>query len=71
MEQFIELFSLVMNVPKEGLTLETSKDEIGNWDSFSHLRLVSELEEKFEIIIPYGDIPNLKRIGDFLKYLKE
>lgn len=71
MEKLLEIFSMVLRVPKNKLSLEISKAELKSWDSLAHLQLISEIEEKFNISIPFEDIPNLKKIGDFAKYIKE
>jgi acyl carrier protein len=41
--------------------------EYENWDSFAHLRLVSQIEKKFEIQLDLDDAINLNSASDFLK----
>ena len=38
-----------------------------NWDSFAHLRLVSQIEKKFGIELDLDDANNLNSASDFLK----
>ena len=38
-----------------------------NWDSFAHLRLVSQIEKKFGIQLALDDAINLNSASDFLK----
>ena len=38
-----------------------------NWDSFAHLRLVSQIEKKFGIQLDLDDAINLNSASDFLK----
>ena len=41
--------------------------EYENWDSFAHLRLVSQIEKKFGIQLDLDDAINLNSASDFLK----
>ena len=41
--------------------------EYENWDSFAHLRLVSQIEKKFSIQLDLDDAINLNSASDFLK----
>lgn len=50
---FSELFEIKNN------TLEISKDEIIDWDSFNHIKLIQLIEKKFNVTIPIKDIPKL------------
>jgi acyl carrier protein len=46
-------------------------DEIEDWDSLSHIELVTELEEKFEISLAVEDVSRMYTIGDIKKILKK
>ena len=41
-----------------------------NWDSFAHLRLVSQIEKKFGIQLALDDAINLNSASDFLKLIQ-
>ena len=41
--------------------------EYENWDSFAHLRLVSQIEKKFGVQLDLDDAINLNSASDFLK----
>ncbi len=41
--------------------------EYENWDSFAHLRLVSQIEKKFNLQFEFDDSINLNSASDFLK----
>jgi acyl carrier protein len=71
MENLIKLVAKVLNVKIEDLSLESSINDIEEWDSLSHLRLISELEESLGIEIPFDEIKNIKKIGDFLRYFNK
>ena len=46
-------------VDKELIDIESSQDDIDNWDSLNHLDLIVSLEEEFDIVFPIEDIGNL------------
>jgi|TARA_B110000114_G_C14911781_1_gene324874 acyl carrier protein len=53
------IMSDVFGVDKELIGIESSQDDIDNWDSLNHLDLIVSLEEEFDIIFPIEDIGNL------------
>jgi acyl carrier protein len=57
------------NVTPEAITSETTANEIEDWDSFSHMELMSKIETHFNIKIPFTDIMEFNRIGDIVTYL--
>ena len=71
MEKLIELVSEILNLDKESISLETSREKTLAWDSLNHIRLVAEVEEQLNVKIPFEKVPDIKKIGDFLDYVKE
>ena len=53
------IMSDVFGVDKELIDIESSQDDIDNWDSLNHLDLIVSLEEEFDIVFPLEDIVNL------------
>lgn len=54
-----QLMSLVFEVPFESISVDSSSDNIENWDSLRHLNLILALEEEFGISIPDDEVGNL------------
>lgn len=48
------------------VTNETSADDIEEWDSLSHIELISNLEGKFKVRFALGELQDLKNIGDMV-----
>ncbi len=71
MEKLFAIFSRVMKVPAEQLSLKTSRHDLENWDSLAHLQVIAEIEETLSVSIPFEVIAQLTTIGDFAKYVKE
>lgn len=57
------------------ITEGSKADDVEGWDSLTHLSLINELEERFEVEFTLDDVKNSKNIGELLnalmKYLEE
>lgn len=69
MEKLFAIFKEVLEI--ENIGLETSRDDVESWDSFAHLNVVAEVEDRFKIKIPFEDILQIRKVGDFVKYIGE
>lgn len=70
MQDFIIFVASVMGVDPDILTEDTAYGTIKKWDSLMHMRMVMEIEEEYDVEIPIEEIPNLKTIKDFYKYIE-
>ena len=50
---------------------EKQQNDYENWDSFAHLRIVSEIEEKFGIKLDIDDVIYITSASGFLKIIKD
>lgn len=69
-QQIVAILADVFQVALPPMIEELTQDELEAWDSFNHLRLVSELEAMFEITLDDEDIPamtSLQRIKALLQ----
>ncbi len=48
------------------VTSETTADDIEEWDSLSHIRLMVAVERKFKVKFTNSEIESLKRVGDLV-----
>jgi len=51
------------------INTSTTAHDIHDWDSFSHMELMSKIEEHFELKIPFTDIMEFNCVGDIVTYL--
>ena len=52
----IKLEKILKKVFKiEKINLESSMEDISEWDSFAHIQLIISLQEDFKIKIPFND----------------
>ena len=70
MQDFINFIAKVMEVDPSELTEDTAYGTIEKWDSLMHMRMVMEIEDEYGVEIPIEDIPNIKSLKDFYKYVK-
>lgn len=69
MDKLLNLIIEVLEVNPEELSLETTREELEEWDSLGHIQLISEIENQFGVVIPFEEINEIKMVKDFLKYL--
>ena len=70
MQEFLDFIADIMQVDSSELSAETRYEEFRKWDSLMHLRLVMEVEEKYNVEIPIEDIPNIKTLNNLYQFVK-
>ena len=65
---FIDVFE---DVDDSSFDWEKQQSDYENWDSFAHLRLVSEIEEKFNIKLDIDDVVFIRDASGFLKIINQ
>ncbi len=58
-DQLKTIMAEILSLAPDEITEESSMENIENWDSLSHLHLISKLEETFKIKIEPEEILNL------------
>ena len=70
MKEFLDFIAEIMEVDPSELSEDTAYGQFDKWDSLMHLRLVMEIEEKYGIEISINEIPSIKTLKDFYKYIE-
>lgn len=70
MKEFIQFIAGVMEVDPAQLTEDTAYGAIEKWDSLMHMRMVMEIEEEYDVEIPIEEIPNIRTLKDFYRYIE-
>ena len=65
---FIDIFP---DIDESSFNLDKQQNEYENWDSFAHLRIISEIEEKFNIQLDIDDVIYINNASGFLKIIKD
>ena len=70
MQSFLEFIAGILEVDVKEISFETAFNSIPQWDSLMHLRLVAEIEEKYNVEIPIDEVPEIKTLADFYRYIE-
>lgn len=71
MQEFINFIAEIMGVDASTLSEDTAYGQIEKWDSLMHLRLIMEVEDKYDTEIPIDEVPNIKTLRDLYGYIGE
>jgi acyl carrier protein len=63
-EIFEEIICKILLLEKNQIKDNLSREDIEEWDSMTHLVLISDLEQAFDIIFSDDDVVEIKTIGD-------
>ncbi len=71
-EQLLDICADVMDVDRSTITLETTRGELGEFDSLSVIQILAEIEELFQQPVKEETLRETKieKIGDFLNLLE-
>ena len=70
MQDFLNFIAKVMEVDPSEITEGTAYGEHKKWDSLMHMRLVMEVEEEYGTEIPIDEVPEIRTLKDFYKYIE-
>ncbi len=72
-----EIFEKVSRVMKEvfedqnlKVTDLTNAEDIDEWDSLTHIVLISNIEKDFKLRFALGELQTLKNVGDMVKLIQ-
>jgi Acyl carrier protein len=65
-ERFFGVLSSILNVGRESLTPQSSRDTLEEWDSVKHMYVMQALEEEFHIEFTDDEITNLASVSDLM-----
>lgn len=66
LKRISEIFIKLFNDENIILNRETTADDIDGWDSITHLDLIVEVENEFNIEINGFDVMGLRNVGDLI-----
>lgn len=56
----------ILEIDKMRLSKETKIEDIPEWDSLAHIRIIAEIEEEFNIQIPLNKVMDIATIADLI-----
>ncbi|MEJ5351525.1 MAG: acyl carrier protein [Melioribacteraceae bacterium] len=69
--ELILLISQFFQKNMKDINLETTQNDIEEWDSLEHIKLVLEIESKFGVRFPLEIIPKLTSVKNIVEELKK
>lgn len=52
------------------LTDTTTTDDVDGWESITHMMIISEIENQFNIKFKLMDLMNMNNVGDLIRCIK-
>jgi acyl carrier protein len=68
-EKITPVFRKVLNNPSIIIVDELSANNVDNWDSLSHMLLISEIEEVLNIKFKLKELNKMKNVGDLISII--
>jgi acyl carrier protein len=71
MQDFIDFIAEIMEAEPSELNGDTAYNEFEKWDSLMHMRLIMEVEEKYDVEIPIDEVPEIRTLKALYEYTKK
>lgn len=65
------IFREIFNDREIVINNKTTAQDIDNWDSLTHMLLISKIEEEFEIKFKLKELNNLNNVGNLVEIINE
>ena len=69
-EKIASILAEQFGIEQDEITMDTSFEDLGA-DSLDVVELTMALEEEFGVTIADEELPNMKTVGDLVKYLED
>ena len=66
LEKLNEIFRDVFDDDSITVTEETTSSDIEDWDSLTHITLISEVEDEFDIKFAMKEVVGMKNVGEMV-----
>lgn len=66
-EDIKELFADTLDVDEDVVSEETGRESLENWDSLNHLRLVTALEQEYDISLTMDEINSMNTFAKIVE----
>jgi|APSaa5957512535_1039671.scaffolds.fasta_scaffold15609_2 acyl carrier protein len=68
-KKVLKIFSILMDVPIKNLNKNSNPDTVENWDSLSHVKMIMEIESKFNIDLLPDEALEIFSLNDAIKII--
>jgi acyl carrier protein len=70
LEELQAIFRDIFDQPKLVITRESNASTVEDWDSLTHVNLVTAIEKRYKIKFALGELQELKNVGDMIDLVK-
>lgn len=70
LQELNTIFRDVFDDPSVTLTMQTTAQDIPEWDSMNHITIVVETEKRFGLKFKTAEIEELKNVGDLVHLIR-
>jgi acyl carrier protein len=71
LEDVQQIFRDIFDDEKLVVVEKTNADEIEDWDSLAHIRLIVAIEKHFLIKFAFGELQALKNVGEMVALIEK
>lgn len=71
LNQVSEIIREILELPDLNVTMETSAQEVDEWDSMTHIQLITAIEAKYKVRFALGELQSLKNVGDMVGLIQK
>lgn len=61
----------VFDLPQLVVTPNLTAQDVEEWDSIAHIRVVVAIEQKFKVKFALGELQSLQNVGDMLRLIEK
>jgi len=70
MDKLKKIFSAVLGVEEEKITMELSPENTPAWDSLNAIVLITEIEKAFNVRFDYEGAMGIKNFGEVVRFVR-
>ncbi len=71
LEKLQVIFQDLFDDDSLSLTMETTADDVEDWDSLMHINLIMTVEKEFGVKFALGEREDMKNIGEMVELIKK
>jgi acyl carrier protein len=65
------IFRDIFDQPDLVITRESNASTVDDWDSLTHVNLITAIEKRYKIRFALGELQDLKNVGDMIDLMQE
>ena len=69
LEELQVIFRDIFDQPNLVITHESNASTVDDWDSLTHVNLVTAIEKRYKVKFALGELQDLKDVGDLIDLL--